>query len=141
MDSYQVHGVSVLGLRRTPEDQIANFGTVTGVWVEEGRLLNVTEFAEKPNMDYARNNLRVPDMPEGEYLTVFGEYILSPRVFEYLEEHIVNNVRERGEFQLTSALDRLRQEDGFLGHVMDGKRYDIGLPLSYLETLKTFVRD
>ncbi len=141
MDSYQVHGVSVLGLRRTPEDQIANFGTVTGVWIEEGRLLNVTEFAEKPNMDYARNNLRVPDMPEGEYLTVFGEYILSPRVFEYLEEHIVNNVRERGEFQLTSALDRLRQEDGFLGHVMDGKRYDIGLPLSYLETLKTFVRD
>ncbi len=51
---------------------------------------------------------------------------------------IGNNVRERGEFQLTSALDRLRQKEGFLGVLMDGKRYDIGLPEYYLETLKTF---
>ena len=55
-----------------------------------------------------------------------------------LEEHIRNNVRERGEFQLTSALDRLRQEEGFLGLVMDGKRFDIGLPEYYLDTLKKF---
>jgi UTP--glucose-1-phosphate uridylyltransferase len=48
-------------------------------------------------------------------------------------------VRERGEFQLTSALDRLRQEDGFLGLVMEGRRYDIGLPQYYLDTLQTFV--
>jgi UTP--glucose-1-phosphate uridylyltransferase len=56
-----------------------------------------------------------------------------------LEEHIANNVRERGEFQLTSALDHLRQEDGFLGLVMEGRRYDIGLPQYYLDTLQTFV--
>jgi len=55
-----------------------------------------------------------------------------------LREHIENNVRERGEFQLTSALDRLRQEDGFLGLMIEGKRYDIGLPQYYLETLQTF---
>ena len=47
-------------------------------------------------------------------------------------------MRERGEFQLTSALDRLRQEDGFLGLIMDGQRYDIGRPGYYLETLRTF---
>jgi UTP--glucose-1-phosphate uridylyltransferase len=50
-------------------------------------------------------------------------------------------VRERGEFQLTSALDRLRQEDGFHGLIVDGKRYDIGLPEHYLETLWTFSQD
>ncbi len=138
LEAYQQHGASVLGLRRTPESQIANFGTATGVWLEENRLLNITEFAEKPTIDYARSNLRVPDLPEGEYLTVFGQYIIQPKLFEYLEEHIVNNVRERGEFQLTSALDRLRQENGFLGLVMEGKRYDIGLPEYYLETLRTF---
>jgi UTP--glucose-1-phosphate uridylyltransferase len=98
----------------------------------------VTEFAEKPTVDYARTNLRVPGLPEGDYLTVFGQYILKPKVFEYLEEHIVNNVRERGEFQLTSALDRLRQEDGFLGLMMEGRRFDIGLPRYYLDTLQTF---
>jgi UTP-glucose-1-phosphate uridylyltransferase/mevalonate kinase len=138
MDAYQQHGMSVLGLRLTPEDQIANFGTIAGVWIEEDRLLNVTEFAEKPTLSYARSNLRVPNLPETEYLTVFGQYIIKPQLFQYLEDHIANNVRERGEFQLTSALDRLRQEDGFLGLVMEGRRFDIGLPEYYLETLKSF---
>jgi len=141
IEAYNKHRVSVLGLRRTPEDQIANFGAATGVWVEDKHLLNVTEFAEKPTVDYARNNLRVPGLPGDEYLTVFGQYIIKPQLFDYLEEHIANNVRERGEFQLTSALDRLRQEDGFLGLIIDGQRYDIGLPEYYLETLRAFSQD
>lgn len=138
MDAYQLHGKSIVGLRRTPEAQIANFGTVAGVWLEDELLLNVTEFVEKPTNDYARANMRVPGLPEGEYLTVFGQYILNPNLFEFLEENIRNNVREKGEFQLTSALDRLRREDGFLGLIMDGLRYDIGLPHSYLETLNLY---
>jgi UTP-glucose-1-phosphate uridylyltransferase/mevalonate kinase len=141
LDAYQRHGNSIIGVRRTPEAQIANFGTVTGVWLEHERLLNVTEFAEKPTLDYAQTNLRIPGFPEGEYLTVFGQYIIKPELFGYLKEHIDNNVRERGEFQLTSALDRLRQEHGFLGLVIDGKRFDIGLPDYYLETLQAFRRD
>jgi UTP-glucose-1-phosphate uridylyltransferase/mevalonate kinase len=138
IDAYQQYGVSVVGLRRTPEHMIGNFGTVTGVWNDETSILNITEFAEKPTIDYARTNLHVAGMPEGEYLTVFGQYIIKPQIFTYLEEHITNNVRERGEFQLTSALDRLRQEDGFLGLVIMGRRFDIGLPEYYLETLQAF---
>ena len=138
IDAYQRHGSSILGLRLTPEAQIGNFGTVTGVWVKNETTLNITEFAEKPNLDYARTNLRVPGLSPDEYLTVFGQYIIKPKLFDYLREHIENNVRENGEFQLTSALDRLRQEDGFLGLMIQGKRYDIGLPQYYLETLQTF---
>jgi UTP-glucose-1-phosphate uridylyltransferase/mevalonate kinase len=138
LDAYRQHGQSLVGLRRTPEDQIGSFGTVTGVWLEDESLLNLHEFAEKPNPDYARTNLRVPGLAEGEYLTLFGQYILKPKVFEYLRENIQNNVREHGEFQLTSTLDRLRQEDGFLGLIIDGKRFDIGRPEEYLETLRTF---
>jgi UTP--glucose-1-phosphate uridylyltransferase len=141
MDAYQQHGTSIVGLRRTPESQIAAFGTVAGVWLKAEELLNVTEFAEKPNIDYARTHLLVPSLPEGEYLTLFGQYIIKPQIFDYLEEHINNNVREKGEFQLTSAIDRLRQEDGFHGLVINGKRYDIGLPEYYLDTLKTFRTD
>jgi UTP-glucose-1-phosphate uridylyltransferase len=137
-EAYQQHGSSILGLRRTPEIQIGNFGTITGVWLEADSLLNITEFAEKPTLDYARTNLRVPGLPEEEYLTVFGQYIIKPQLFDYLEEHIKNNVRDRGEFQLTSALDRLRQEDGFLGLIIEGKRYDIGLPDYYLDTLMSY---
>jgi UTP--glucose-1-phosphate uridylyltransferase len=142
IEAYNQHGLSVLGLRRTPEEKIANFGTATGVWIEEEEgLLSVTEFAEKPTVDYARSNLRVAGLPEDEYLTVFGQYIIKPQIFDYLEEHVKHNVRERGEFQLTSTLDRLRQEDGFLGLIVDGQRYDIGLPEYYLETLGTFSKD
>lgn len=141
IDTYQLHGVSVVGLRHTPLDQIANFGTVTGVWLEPGRLLNISEFAEKPNLEYAHSNLRVQGLGEQEYLTIFGEYIIHPQIFTYLEENIRNNLRERGEFQLTPALDRLRQEAGFQGLIIAGKRYDIGLPQHYLETLQTFGED
>jgi UTP-glucose-1-phosphate uridylyltransferase/mevalonate kinase len=140
IDAYQQHGMSILGLRRTPEDQIAHFGTVSGVWIQKEELLNVSEFSEKPTADYARQNLRVPGLAEDEYLTVFGQYILQPELFNYLEEHINNNVRERGEFQLTSALERLRKENGFLGLIVNGKRFDIGIPTAYLETLVAFPR-
>jgi UTP-glucose-1-phosphate uridylyltransferase/mevalonate kinase len=138
LDAYHQHGISLVGLRRTAEDQIAAFGTVAGVWLDGGELLNITEFAEKPTIDYARSHLLVPGLPGDEYLTLFGQYIIKPQIFDFLEEHIKNNVRERGEFQLTSALDRLRQEEGFHGLIVDGKRYDIGLPEHYLETLQTF---
>ena len=77
-------------------------------------------------------------IPEDEYLTVFGQYVIKPELFDLLETNIRNNVRERGEFQLTSALDRLRQIDGFNGLVVDGRRFDIGIPEHYLETLQVF---
>ncbi len=140
LDAYNQRGVSMVGLRRTPESMIQNFGTVTGAWVEPEKLLTITEFAEKPTLDYARNRLRVPYLDENEYLTVFGQYIIQPQVFDYLEEHIKNNVRERGEFQLTSALERLRREEGFMGLLIDGQRFDIGLPDTYLDTLQAYRR-
>ena len=67
--------------------------------------------------------------------------MIKPQLFVYLEEQIRNNVREGGEFQLTSALDRLRQEDGVQGLTIQGQRFDIGLPDHYVETLQTFRRD
>ena len=45
---------------------------------------------------------------------------------------------ERGEFQLTSCLDRLRQEDGVAGCVVQGRRFDIGLPEAYRQTVIDF---
>ena len=138
VDAYQRHGTSVVGLRYTPQSLIANFGTVTGVWIEDKKLLNITEFAEKPTLEYARSNLQVSGLPEDQYLTIFGQYILKPEIFDFLEENIQSNFRERGEFQLTSALDKLRRMDGFYGLIIDGNRYDIGLPDYYLETLNQY---
>jgi UTP--glucose-1-phosphate uridylyltransferase len=136
LEIYDRHGISVLGLRRTPERAVDKYGTVTGQWLEENRLLRATELAEKPSVEYARAHLRVPGLPEGEYLTLFGLYLLTPQVFELLQEQIAGNERERGEFQLSTALERPRREDGILGLVVDGQSYDIGLPDSYLHALQ-----
>jgi UTP-glucose-1-phosphate uridylyltransferase/mevalonate kinase len=136
LEIYDRHGISVLGLRRTPERTVSRYGTVTGQWLEENRLLRATKLAEKPSINHARAHLRVPGLPEGEYLTIFGPYLLKPQVFDYLQEQIAGNQRERGEFQLTTALERLQREDGFLGLVVDGQGYDIGLPDSYLHALQ-----
>jgi UTP--glucose-1-phosphate uridylyltransferase len=40
--------------------------------------------------------------------------------------------------QLTSCLDKLRQEDGFMGYLVQGRRFDIGVPRAYLQTLIDF---
>jgi UTP-glucose-1-phosphate uridylyltransferase/mevalonate kinase len=136
LEIYDQHGISVLGLHRTPERAVGRYGTVAGQWLREHQLLRATELAEKPPVDYARAHLRVPGLPEGEYLTVFGPYLLKPQVFGYLQEQIAGNQRERGEFQLSTALERLLREEGFLGLVVDGQSYDIGLPDSYLHALQ-----
>jgi len=139
LDIYEKHQKNIVGLRRTHKSEIDRFGTVAGLWEsgEEG-LLNITEFAEKPSIDYARDKLRVDGLPEDEYLTIFGLYVISPSIFNILKEHISQNLRRKGEFDLTVALDVLRAEEDFLGYLIHGDRFDIGVPLAYLETLKTF---
>lgn len=58
LEVYDQHGTSVVGLKKTPEEEIVNFGVVAGVWEEPGHLLAISEFVEKPNVEYARTNLR-----------------------------------------------------------------------------------
>jgi UTP--glucose-1-phosphate uridylyltransferase len=108
------------------------------MWQKPGEILSITEFAEKPDVEYARANLKVDGLEDDTFLTVFGLYILKPQIFHLLEENIRNNIRERGEFQLTSCLDELRKLDGFVGCVVKGRRFDIGLPDVYRQTLIDF---
>jgi UTP--glucose-1-phosphate uridylyltransferase len=125
---------------KTPVAQVHNFGCVGGVWRDSDPdpVLAITEFAEKPDAEYARKYLRVDGLADDEFLTLFGQYVLEARIFDFLEEHIAQNFREGGEFQLTSCLDRLRREDDFSGYLVQGRRFDIGLPDAYRQTLIDF---
>jgi UTP-glucose-1-phosphate uridylyltransferase/mevalonate kinase len=138
LEIYEQAGHSVVGLRVSEEKKIGNYGCVTGVWEVEGSLLDITEVYEKPEIDYARAHLHMDGMKENLYLTLFGQYVLTPKIFEYIEENIRHNFRERGEFQLTSCLDRLRQEESLVGYVVNGECFDIGMPESYLESIAAF---
>ncbi len=135
MDLYARTGRSVVGLQETPEAEVKRFGCATGVWEEGGNLLSITEFAEKPSADYARKHLATQDVKPDHYLTIFGQYILTPHIFELLEDNISRNIREGGSFQLTPCLDKLRQEEGVIGCRVQGRRFDIGQPGTYRQTI------
>ena len=126
---------SVVGLKSTPAAQLHNFGCVTGTWQESASILSITEFYEKPDIEYARQHLHVEGLEQDNFLTVFGMYVLVPEIFDYLEENITHSLRERGEFQLTSCLDKLRKEDNFSGYVVKGKCFDIGVPEAYRQAM------
>ena len=91
--------------------------------------------SEKPDIDYACSHLRIDDPGKDQFLTVFGQYALTPTIFTFPEEHIRMNLREHREFQLTSRRDTLRQEEGFMGVVVEGKRFATGLPEPYRQTV------
>ncbi|HSJ56613.1 MAG TPA: sugar phosphate nucleotidyltransferase [Anaerolineae bacterium] len=141
LDCYRMHGRALLGLRRVAEAAVVHYGVVAGPWIEAGRLLEVKAVVEKPPASRARATLRVPGLAEGEYLALFGQYLLPPAVFEHLDRLAAAGARQHGEMGLTPALVSLQQEQGMLGLLVEGEAFDIGLPGSYVEVLQRFARD
>ncbi|MBV6625511.1 MAG: UTP--glucose-1-phosphate uridylyltransferase [Rivularia sp. (in: Bacteria)] len=135
---YEQVNQSVIGFNYLPEEMIHKAGCITGVWQEKNSILKVTQIFEKPTIEYARKNLRVEGMADNEFLCIFGLYALTPKIFDFLEEHINTNFREKGEFQLTSCLEKLREAEGMTGLVVDGKTFDIGMPNVYRQTMIDF---
>ncbi len=130
---------SMVGVYVAGPDEVEHYGAVTGAWCDPGqRLLEIAEFAEKPSLDYARNNLVAAGIGGDRFLCVNGQYVLSPAIFEYLEKQIAGDIRENGEIQLTTALEAMRRAEGVFGYRVRGRHFDIGLPSAYVATLQAF---
>lgn len=141
VESYCRFNRSVIGLKITPSREIGHYGCAAGIWEDPGSVLTLTEIVEKPDVEIARERLVMDGIEEDNFLAFFGQYVLKPRIFEYLGENIACNLRERGEFQLTSAIDRLRREDGLTGYIVKGRAFDIGNPEAYLRTAIEFATE
>lgn len=141
MDVYQQVDESVMGLSITPADQIGLRGCVAGIWKEKNGLLDIHEFSEKPDIDYARNHLHIDGMEKDHFLALFGLYILKPSIFSYLEENISHGLRERGEFQLTSCLDKVCKHEGATGCIVNGEAFDLGSPDLYWRAITDYRTD
>ncbi|NEQ49951.1 MAG: NTP transferase domain-containing protein [Leptolyngbya sp. SIO3F4] len=126
---------SVVGLTVMPGDIIHKAGCVTGTWEVPNAVLKVTKLYEKPDLDYAKTHLHVPGMPASDFLGIFGMYVLKPEIFDALETEIENNLRYRGEFQLTTCLERLREASGMVGYLVKGQYFDVGMPQFYRQTM------
>lgn len=140
IDVFNRYNKSLSAVVRTPEELIYRFGTVGAKPIASAeRIYEVTELKEKPTMDYARQHLRIAGLAENEYFCLFGQYILTPGIFDCLHYHIENDIREREEIQLTNSLEMLRQREGYYAYEIQGDRYDIGVPEGYIETITAFV--
>lgn len=132
---FQENNSSVLGITVMDGDIIHKAGCVGGKWKSDNSILEISQIYEKPSLEYARANLAIAGMPPDKYLGIFGMYILEPKIFELLEEEINNNQRLKGEFQLTTCLEKLRLQSNAVGYLVKGQYYDTGMPLFYRQTI------
>lgn len=125
----------VASIKRTPERLLHQFGTIRGEpLIGHDEVYRISRLAEKPDRAYAAHALRTPGLPEGEYFCFFGMQVLTPTIFDYLRYTIAHAIRERGEFQLTSALAMLAERETYLAFEARGSRYDMGIPSGLVET-------
>lgn len=141
LEIYEKTGQNVIGLTEMSAEIIHKAGCVTGVWQETQSVLAVTQVCEKPDLDYARSHLLVEGMAEDKFLGIFGMYVLKPKIFDILADSINQNRRYKGEFQLTTCLDTLRQDEELIGYWVKGRYFDTGMPEFYRETLINFGQD
>lgn len=115
---YSEYHASVLGTETVPMEEIHKYGVVSGNKISD-RISLVDEIVEKPKAE---------DAPSDQ--GVVGRYILTPRIFEKIR---TTGRGTGGEIQLTDAIAALRKEEEVYAYSFEGKRYDCGSKLGYLE--------
>lgn len=118
VEVYEYQGRSVLGVERVPQQETNKYGVVKASQLEN-RVYNVESIVEKPSPEKAPSNL-----------AVVGRYILTPRIFDKLQS---TQKGAGGEIQLTDAIASLLQDEQVLAYEFQGKRYDCGSKIGYLE--------
>ncbi|HUX23268.1 MAG TPA: UTP--glucose-1-phosphate uridylyltransferase GalU [Burkholderiales bacterium] len=113
---YEQYQCSVLGVEEVPRKNTHQYGIVQTDGGEPGV---VSAMVEKPQPKDAPSTL-----------AVVGRYILSPRIFHHLAKV---QPGAGGEIQLTDGIVALMQEEKVLAYRFQGKRYDCGSKLGYLQ--------
>ena len=133
-------GKSVSAVNRITADELKGFGTIAGTRrADNGRLIDVSLIVEKPSVEVARERLRVDGLDADTWLGWFGMHLLSPGIFDVLDEMIRDNVRDNGEFQLTRAQEIQRQREGYLALEMpNAHRFDFGVPDDFIRSIHAF---
>ncbi|MEB6201973.1 UTP--glucose-1-phosphate uridylyltransferase GalU [Mammaliicoccus fleurettii] len=119
MDQYEETGKSVIGVQTVPESETHRYGIIEPKSQDE-RLYEVERFVEKPEQGTAPSNL-----------AIMGRYVLSPKIFDYLETQTEGN---GGEIQLTDAIERLNKDDKVYAYDFEGHRYDVGEKIGFVKT-------
>lgn len=135
LDFFEKNEQLMVSVFNVPLESVSKYGILTGKIEKNDNYFYVDKMTEKPEPSFAEEYLYTSNNSKKEYYSVFGEYILTSDVFKILDEHIHNNVLENNEFQITSALDEVREKNGMLAFIPDGIMLDLGNVESYKNTL------
>jgi len=109
---------SLIGVMPVPAENVASYGIVETT-EGRGRVTRITRIVEKPKVGTTPSTL-----------AVVGRYVLTPRIFHHLRNMPPG---AGGEIQLTDGIARLLDDEKVLAYEFEGRRYDCGTKLGYLE--------
>ena len=118
IDAYNKYNSSIIGVQNVNNEDISNYGIVESIEVDHNTS-KIKRLVEKPSLQEVSSNK-----------AILGRYIVSPKIFDALKNQ---EVGVNGELQLTDALNSLLEIESIYAYEFEGKRYDLGSKIGYLE--------
>ena len=119
MNVFDKKQTSVIGVQQVEDHQTHRYGIIDPL-SQVGRTYEVRNFVEKPVAGTAPSNL-----------AIMGRYILTPEIFNFLD---MQETGAGGEIQLTDAIQYLNELQTVYAYDFEGKRYDVGEKLGFIQT-------
>lgn len=123
INCFNEYKTSILGVQKVPKENVCKYGIVDGLHIED-KVYKVKHLVEKPSVDEAPSDV-----------AILGRYIITPEIFNILENTAPG---KGGEIQLTDALCTLIKNEAMYAYCFDGRRYDVGDKLGFLEATIEF---
>lgn len=123
IETYEKYKTTILGVQEVSNQDISKYGIVDGKMIDD-KIYTVNDLVEKPSIEDAPSNI-----------AILGRYIINPEIFHILE-HLEPG--KGGEIQLTDGLKELAKREAMYAYIFDGKRYDVGNKLGFLEATVEF---
>ena len=123
MDCYKEYKTSILGVQTVAKEDVSKYGIVDGIHIED-RVYKVKKLVEKPSIEEAPSNV-----------AILGRYIITPQIFNIIEN---TPPGKGGEIQLTDALQTLIENEAMYAYNFEGRRYDVGDKLGFLQATVEF---
>ena len=121
--AYDEYKTSILGVQEVAKEDTCKYGILDVKHIED-RVYKVKDMVEKPSIEDAPSNI-----------AILGRYIITPEIFNILENQ---EPGKGGEIQLTDALQVLGESEAIYAYNFEGRRYDVGDKLGFLEATVDF---
>ena len=140
IEQYEQYNKLMVSIHPIPLAEVSHYGILSGTWEDKNEtVLAISQMNEKPKVSYAEEFLGVKSKDgEKKYMSVFGQYIITPEVFAQLHQDILNADDPNKEIELTSALDKVREQYGMMGVQLQGRMYDMGNYNAFLKCVSEY---